>query len=95
DFLRTHNYEEWDKNHPYVERLRELNRLEPSYDLFKRGIENLEPGICANVIIGLIKVTQVLLGRQIERLEQDFIKHGGLRERMTKARLAYRQERNN
>jgi four helix bundle suffix protein len=31
-----------------------------------------------------------LLDRQIERLEQDFLKEGGLRERMTRARIAAR-----
>ena len=44
--------------------------------------------ISANVIIGLIKVTSYLLDRQIARLERDFVKEGGLRERMTRARLA-------
>ncbi|HZI31295.1 MAG TPA: four helix bundle suffix domain-containing protein, partial [Candidatus Binatia bacterium] len=31
-----------------------------------------------------------LLDQQIRRLEQDFVKAGGLRERMTRARLNYR-----
>ena len=34
-----------------------------------------------SVIIGLIKVTNYLLDRQIRRLEKDFLKEGGLRER--------------
>ena len=46
--------------------------------------------ISANVIIGLIKVTSYLLDHQIGRLERDFVKEGGLRERMTRARLAER-----
>jgi four helix bundle suffix protein len=32
------------------------------------------------------------LNQQIRRLEQDFIKEGGIRERMTKARLQYRNK---
>ena len=32
-----------------------------------------------------------LLDRQLRRLEQDFLKEGGLRERMTRARLQSRQ----
>ena len=43
-----------------------------------------------SVIIGLIKVTNYLLDRQIRRLEKDFLKEGGLRERMTAVRLAAR-----
>jgi len=46
--------------------------------------------IAANVMIGLIKVTNYLLDRQLQRLEQDFLQEGGLRERMTRARLAAR-----
>jgi four helix bundle suffix protein len=38
----------------------------------------------------LIKVTNYLLDQQLRRLEQDFLKAGGLRERMTRARLAAR-----
>jgi four helix bundle suffix protein len=41
-------------------------------------------------MIGLIKLTTYLLDRQIRRLEEDFLKEGGLRERMTRARLAQR-----
>ena len=48
--------------------------------------------VAANVIIGLIRVTSYLLDRQIRHLEQAFITEGGLRERMTRARLAYRNK---
>ena len=41
-------------------------------------------------MIGLIKVAVYLLGKQIQQLEADFLKNGGLRERMTKARLETR-----
>jgi four helix bundle suffix protein len=42
------------------------------------------------VIIGLIRVTSYLLDRQLQHLERAFVKEGGLRERMTRARLAER-----
>lgn len=94
DFLRTHQLVEWDKNHPYVERLRFLNRNMPAvYATFQKGIENENPEICANVMIGLIKVATYLLSKQIASLEEDFLKNDGLRERMTKARLASRDNK--
>src|SRR3989339_2260276 len=93
DFLRTNNYKEWDKTHPYEKRVRELNRdPEGNYETFRKGIENENPEICANVMIGLIKVTSYLLNRQIKRLEEDLLKEGGLRERMTRARLTQRNK---
>jgi four helix bundle suffix protein len=91
DYLRVRDLEEWTKDHPYALRLRELNR-EPNanYDTFRKGIEHSDPSIAANVIIGLIRVANYLLDQQIRRLEQDFLKEGGLRERMTQARLRVR-----
>lgn len=91
DFLRNRGLTEWTKDHPYVQRLRELNRTPgANYETFRKGIEHLDPAICANVIIGLIKVTNFLLDRQIKALENAFVEQGGLREAMTRARLAYR-----
>lgn len=92
DFLRINCLKEWDMNHPYVTRLRDLIREEPTgYHVFQKGIENSDPAICVNVIIGLIKVTTYLLLQQIRRLEKDFLNEGGLRERMSKARIASRK----
>lgn len=94
DFLSVRKLLEWPKDHIYTKRLRELNKTtNPNYATFQKGIENENPEICANVIIiGLIKVTNYLLDQQIRRLEQDFLKEGGLKERMTKARLASRKK---
>ena len=91
DFMRNRRIEEWTPDPPYVRRLRQLNRTPgANYQTFKKGIEHPDPAICANVIVGLIKVTCYLLDQQLRRLEQDFLREGGLRERMTRARLATR-----
>ena len=93
DFLRIHGLSEWPREHPYAKRLDVLlSEKNPSFETFRKGIEHKNPEICVNIMIGLIKVTTFLLRRQIIRLEEDFLKHGGLRERMTKARLAVRHE---
>lgn len=95
DFMRNRHIQEWPLSHPYAQRLRLLNRVRgATYKTFKRGIEHPDPAICANVIVGIIKVTCYLLDQQIRRLEQDFLKAGGLRERMTRARLAARAHQN-
>jgi four helix bundle suffix protein len=91
DFMREHRIEEWSPDHPYARRLSQLSRIPgANYDTFKKGFEHPDPAICVNVIVGLIKVTCYLLDQQRGRLEQDFINEGGLRERMTRARLAAR-----
>lgn len=92
DFLRTRGLEEWNKDHKYVQRLRELNKTpEANYDTFRKGIESEDPAISANVIIGLIKVTNYLLDQQLRALEKAFLDNGGLREAMTRARLESRR----
>ncbi|MEY6432925.1 four helix bundle suffix domain-containing protein [Thioalkalicoccus limnaeus] len=88
DFLRVRAIAEWPKEHPYALRLRELNRIPgATYETFRKGVEHPDPAICANVIIGLIRVTSLLLDRQIQALEKAFVQEGGMRERMTRARL--------
>ena len=45
----------------------------------------------ANIAIILIHQADVLLYRLIERQKADFLKDGGIREQMTRARLNYRK----
>lgn len=95
DFLRVRGMAEWTRDHRYTRRLRELNRKpDADYDTFRKGIENPDPAIAANVMIGLIKLTNYSLDQQLRHLEKAFVQEGGLRERMTRARLAERNRQN-
>jgi four helix bundle suffix protein len=92
DFLRARGCEEWPTDHSHARRLRELNKIpDATYETFRKGIENPAPAVAANVIIGLIRVASYLLDRQIRQLEKAFLEAGGLRERMTRARLETRK----
>ncbi|MDO3377697.1 four helix bundle suffix domain-containing protein [Geoalkalibacter halelectricus] len=62
-----------------------------SYATYKPFIETRPPEVVANIIICLIHQANYLLDRQLSQLETAFLQEGGLRERMTRARL---QERN-
>jgi four helix bundle suffix protein len=44
-------------------------------------------------MISLIKIVTYLLNQQIKTLEQAFLNEGGLRERMTKARIERRNKK--
>ena len=75
---------------------RQVGRKTPqTFDLYREVIDTRPPGIVANIAIGLIHQTNYLLDRQLRRLEQDFLNEGGLRERMTRARLQHRAGRSN
>jgi four helix bundle suffix protein len=94
DFLRTRHLLEWPPEHAYSRRLRALNRTpNATYATFGKGIESSDPEIVANVILGLVRVTCYLLDRQLSALERTFSEEGGLRERMTRARLRKRDGR--
>ena len=95
DFLRTNKLPIWAKDHRLVARLREINKStpNPAYDTFKKAIEHESPEICANTMITLIKICTYLLKQQLKSLETEFVKHGGLRERMTKARKDQQNKR--
>lgn len=86
DFLRTRGLEAWTPDHPYLLHLRQLNRSpDATYETFRKGIENPDPAICANVIIGLVHVTMYLLDHRLQALEEAFVQAGDLGERMTRA----------
>jgi four helix bundle suffix protein len=91
DFLRTLGSPEWDKNSREALFVRKLgSRPDIGYQSFKAFVETRPPDIVANLVICLIHQTNYLLDRLLRRLEQDFLKQGGLRERMTRARLISR-----
>ncbi len=97
DFLRQHAHSLWDKNSKeavYVRRLGKKQDL--SYEDLRSFVETRPAEIVANILICLIHQTNYLLDQQLRRLEQDFLQSGGLRERMTHARLVARatQSRN-
>jgi four helix bundle suffix protein len=94
DFLRLRGHAEWSKDHAYARRLAQLlRRPGASYETLRPAVEHADPEIAANSIVGIIKVTTYLLDRQLKSLEAAFLREGGLRERMTRARLATRADR--
>jgi len=91
DYLRTKSHTQWDKNSRESLFVRKIgNSPSSSYESFRDFIESRSGDVVANILICLIHQTNYLLDQQIRRLEQDFLKEGGLRERMTRARLAER-----
>jgi four helix bundle suffix protein len=93
DYLRTRGLRLWDKNSREALFVRKLGaQPDVSYESYRTYIETRPPEVVANIIICLIHQTNYLLDQQLRRLEQDFLKEGGLRERMTRARLAVRSQ---
>ena len=93
DILRTSGHPLWDKNSKEALFVRRLGaKPNVSYESYRSYVETRPAHIVANILICLIHQTNYLLDQQIRRLEQDFLREGGLRERMTRARLAVRAQ---
>jgi four helix bundle suffix protein len=93
DFLRTRNLPLWEKNSREALFVRKLSRDSgASYEVFREFVETRPAEVVANIAICLIYQASFLLKRQLETLEQQFLKEGGIRERMTNARLNARQQ---
>lgn len=91
DYLRSKRQAMWDKNSKEALFVRKLGRSRDlSYETFRAFIESRPGPVVANIMISLIHQTNYLLDQQIRRLEKDFLAEGGLRERMTRARVAAR-----
>lgn len=92
DHLRTRGLRLWPKNGREAQYVRRLGRsTNESYEAYGPFIETRDAEVVANVVICLIHQANYLLDRQIRALEKAFVEEGGLRERMTRARLERRQ----
>ena len=91
DYLRARDLTMWDKDSKEAQYVRRLGRKTPqTYELYREFVESRPPEVIANIAICLIHQANYLIDQQLRRLEKDFLEEGGLRERMTRARLAYR-----
>ncbi|MGI8906072.1 MAG: four helix bundle suffix domain-containing protein [Candidatus Sumerlaeaceae bacterium] len=93
DYLRVRDLKLWEKESKEAHFVRQLGRETPqSFELYRQFVETRPPYIVANIAICLIHQTNYLIDHQLQRLENDFAKNGGLRERMTRVRLAHRDK---
>jgi four helix bundle suffix protein len=92
DYLRARDHRIWKKDSKEALFVRRLGRRDPqTYELYRGLVETRPPEVTANIAICLINQTNYLIDQQLLRLEENFIQEGGLRERMTRARLAARR----
>jgi len=95
DYLRARDLQIWDKDSKEAQYVRKLGRKAPqTYEDYRKFVETRPPEVVANIALCLIHQTNYLIDQQLRRLEKDFLEQGGLRERMTRARLQYRSKPN-
>jgi four helix bundle suffix protein len=93
DFLRVRDLRLWEKDSKEAVFVRKLGReADGTYETYRTYVESRPADVVANIAICLIHQTNYLLDQQIRRLEQDFVREGGVRERMSRARREYRKK---
>ena len=91
DFLRVAGQALWEKNSREAQYVSKLGAAaNASYESYRTYIETRPAHVVTNILVCDIHQTNYQLDQQLRRLEQDFLNEGGLRERMTRARLAAR-----
>lgn len=91
DFLRVRDLAAWDKQSREAQYVRNLGLATPlTFAVFREFVETRPAGVVANIAICLIHQANYLIDHQLNGLENAFLQDGGLRERMTRARLQAR-----
>jgi len=100
DFLRQRGLRLWHKDSPEALAVRKkyLSDQSDGTDMSDKsdgadpyGIAKVSPEVAANTIICLINQGSYLLGRQLQKLEQQFLEEGGFTERLYRQRQKRRQ----
>jgi four helix bundle suffix protein len=93
DYLRARDLPIGPKDSREAQFVRRLGRKTPqTYELYRQFVETRPPEVIANIALCLIHQANYLIDRQIRWLEKDFLNEGGLRERMTRLRIARRDK---
>lgn len=94
DYLMSRKLAVWDKNHPRYDGLlkfcRAHNRVE-DYEPFLEKWTDEEIANCANTLCHMV---DKMIATHLAAKEKDFTENGGIRERMTAARLGRRKTQN-
>ena len=94
DYIRSRSLILWDKKHPRYDGLlkfcRQRNKLEEYEPFFEKWTDE-ELANCANTLCHMV---DRMIATHLKNKETDFTENGGIRERMTAARLGRRKTQN-
>jgi four helix bundle suffix protein len=91
DYLRTRNHRQWENDSVELMKMRELGRKHNDSAFYMELVKTRPPETIANMAICMIKQNDYMLFKQLQSLSEDFLKNGGMRERMTRMRLDRRK----
>ena len=92
DYLRNHGLRVWNQGGIEHEAMINLSRRGCDSGDYLDIAKTRNDEVIANMAIILIKDTESLLYKYIQRKEHDFLAHGGFREKLTRERLKVRNK---
>ena len=92
DYLRTRGLVLWDRMHPRFDGLLAFCRMRNGVEEYSPFFERWSAEEFANCAITLCCMVDRMLNSFLRRRAREFMERGGIRERMTAARLGRRQE---
>lgn len=90
DYMRTRGLSFWERGNERYPRLLEFCRSHNSTDDFAHLIQKMSDEEYCNLMLTLIHQTTAMLDKMIEKIKDDFLRNGGIKEQMYKARIESR-----
>lgn len=91
DFMRTRHITIWNNTHPRFSSLRDFCLKNNETSVYSSLAPKLNDEDLCNMILTIIYQCIKMLDKLIELVKQDFLKNGGIKEQMLRARLTYRE----
>lgn len=91
DYLRVRGLELWAAASAKGQQARRACTAHTDSAYYRAAVRQRSDEAVANIAITLIHQADVKLRRPMDHLKRDFLEGGGIREEMTRARLAYRR----
>ena len=94
DYLAARQLSKWDDRHPRFAAMLDFCRRHNNQDDYSQMYQTANDEELANLAITLCRQVDKMMTTYLSQLEQTFIEEGGIKERMTAARLGRRQTQN-
>ena len=94
DYMRTRGIAIWPIDHPRAQKLREVCTANNDTAFYTALAPRLNDEEFCNLMLTLVHQTISMIGKMTELIKQDFLKNGGIKEQMFRARISHRNNQN-
>lgn len=92
DYLRVRGLQMWEESCEKHEQARRACAVHNDSEYYQNAIKERSDETIANIAIILIRQTDYLIKRYFEKIKQDFLENGGIKEEMSRGRQQWRKE---